>query len=343
MGVWALPNANSLDVVSGIRAALPEIERNLPSGVKLSVPYDSTKYIRDAIKDVITTLLETIAIVIVVIYLFIGSLRSIIVPVVAIPLSLVGATTIMIALGFTINLLTLLAIVLAVGLGVDDAIVMLENIERHIRDGMEPKQAALVGARELVGPTIAMTITLAAVYAPIGIQGGLTGALFKEFAFTLSGAVIISGLVALTLSPMMSSKLIPPRGAREGRFKHLVEDRLGRLGARYQSALRVVLDNRAVVLAAAIFVTVLLVPLYLFSAKELAPREDQGVLFGIVQGAPDATIEQMMLSASEVHKAYASIPEYLGSFQLTNPGFGFSGVVVKPWSERSRTIFEIDH
>jgi multidrug efflux pump len=342
MGIWALPNANSLDVVSGVRAALPELERNLPSGVTLSVPYDATKYIRDAIKDVITTLLETIAIVIVVIYLFIGSLRSIIVPIVAIPLSLVGATTIMLAFGFTINLLTLLAIVLAVGLVVDDAIVMLENIERHIREGMEPKQAALVGARELVGPTIAMTITLAAVYAPIGIQGGLTGALFKEFAFTLSGAVVISGLVALTLSPMMSSKLIPPRGEVEGDFKLLVEDRLARLGAWYQRSLRVVLGQRWVVLALAIFVTVLLVPLYLFSTKELAPREDQGVLFGIVQGAPHATIEQMMLSTDQVHQAYASIPEYRGSFQLTSPGFGFSGIVVKPWSERSRTIFEIE-
>jgi multidrug efflux pump len=342
MGVWVLPNANSLDVVKAVRDVLPEISRNLPSGVTLTVPYDATNYIRDSIKEVMITLTETIAIVILIIYLFMGSFRSVLVPVVAIPLSLVGATTIMLAFGFTINLLTLLAIVLAVGLVVDDAIVMLENVERHVREGAKPIPAAIAAARELIGPTIAMTITLAAVYAPIGIQGGLTGALFKEFAFTLSGAVVISGIVALTLSPMMSSKLIPPRGTTESQFKKRVEENLSKLKERYEKMLRTVMTYRPAVITAAICTVLLIVPLYLFSMKELAPREDQGVLFGIVQGPPDATLEQMRLSTTQVHEAYSSVPEYRGSFQLTGPGFGFSGLVLKPWSERRRTQFEIE-
>src|SRR5918996_468521 len=205
MGVWVLPTANSLDVIGRVREAVPEIEAQLPVGMKLGIPYDSTEYIRDAIQEVITTLGETLLIVIVVIFLFLGSFRAVIIPVVAIPISLVGAVFLMLVAGFTINLLTLLAIVLSVGLVVDDAIVMVENIERHLHEGQRPVRAAIEAARELVGPIVAMTITLAAVYAPIGIQGRLTGALFREFAFTLAGAVIVSGVVALTLSPMMGA------------------------------------------------------------------------------------------------------------------------------------------
>lgn len=342
MGIWVLPTANALDVVQGVRDVLPEIQKNLPSGVTLTVPYDATKYIRDAISEVITTLIETILIVIVIIYLFIGSFRSVLVPVVAIPLSLIGATIIMLACGFTINLLTLLAIVLSVGLVVDDAIVMLENVERHVREGMKPIPAALMAARELLGPTIAMTITLAAVYAPIGIQGGLTGALFREFAFTLAGAVLISGVVAVTLSPMMSSRLVKETKVHKNRYTKGVDEGLVRFKAWYHDALRYVLTQRTFVLVCTAGAILLIIPLYLFSSKELAPREDQGVLFGIVKGAPDATLEQMKLSTGRVHEAYASIPEYRGSFQLTNPGFGFSGLVTKPWSDRSRTIFEIE-
>ena len=342
MGIWVLPTANALDVVQGVRDVLPEIQKNLPSGVTLTVPYDATKYIRDAISEVITTLTETILIVIVIIYLFIGSFRSVLVPVVAIPLSLIGATIIMLSCGFTINLLTLLAIVLSVGLVVDDAIVMLENVERHVREGMKPMPAALTAARELLGPTIAMTITLAAVYAPIGIQGGLTGALFREFAFTLAGAVLISGVVAITLSPMMSSRLVKETKIHKNRYTKGVDEGLVRFKAWYHDALRYVLTQRTFVLVCTAGAILLIIPLYLFSSKELAPREDQGVLFGIVKGAPDATLEQMKLSTGRVHEAYASIPEYRGSFQLTNPGFGFSGLVTKPWSDRSRTIFEIE-
>lgn len=341
MGVWVLPNANSLDVVKRVREVLPHIEANLPSGASLVIPYDATKYIRDSIKEVLSTLTETILIVIAVIFLFIGSLRAVLVPVVAIPLSLVGAAILMLSCGFTINLLTLLAVVLAVGLVVDDAIVMLENVERHVNEGMEPIPAAIRAARELFGPTVAMTITLAAVYAPIGIQGGLTGALFKEFAFTLAGAVVFSGVVALTLSPMMASRLVR-RAEGENTFKHRVDAFLDRLRERYGQALRVVLRYRPAVVIASAWLAVLIVPFYMFAMKELAPREDQGVLFGIVQGAPNATIEQMELSTRQVHEIYKSFPEYRGSFQLTSPGFGFSGLVTKPWSERSRTVHEME-
>src|SRR2546423_358390 len=208
MGVWVLPTANSLEVIKKVREAIPEIRAQLPAGMKVGIPYDSTEYIQDSIKEVLHTLSETLLIVIIVIFLFLGSIRSVLIPIIAIPISLIGAVFLMLVAGFTINLLTLLAIVLSVGLVVDDAIVMVENVERHLQMGKSPFQAAKDAARELVGPIIAMTITLAAVYAPVGIQGGLTGALFREFAFTLAGAVIVSGIVALTLSPMMGSKLL---------------------------------------------------------------------------------------------------------------------------------------
>jgi multidrug efflux pump len=216
IGVWVLPNANSLDVIARVKAELPAIEKNLPAGMQLNIPYDATEYIRDALGEVTKTLLETVLIVVIVIFLFIGSLRSVLVPVIAIPLSLIGVGSLMILFGFTLNLLTLLAIVLAVGLVVDDAIVMLENVERHVGEGIAPMEAAIKAARELAGPTIAMTITLAAVYTPIAFQGGLTGTLFKEFALTLAGAVFISGIVALTLSPMMSAKLVKKHHSATG-------------------------------------------------------------------------------------------------------------------------------
>src|SRR5579872_882665 len=216
MGIWVLPTANSLEVIKDVRKALPAIEQQLPTGMKLGIPYDSTEYIQDAINEVLHTLTETLLIVVVVIFLFLGSFRSIAIPIVTIPISLIGAVFLMLVAGFTINLLTLLAIVLSVGLVVDDAIVMVENVERHLHLGKSPFFAARDAARELLGPIIAMTITLAAVYTPVGIQGGLTGALFREFAFTLAGAVIISGVVALTLSPMLGSKLLRAGDAEKG-------------------------------------------------------------------------------------------------------------------------------
>ena len=248
MGVWPLPNANTLDVVRGVREAMPEIESRLPAGMKAGIAYDSTVYIESAIYDVLKTLSETLLIVIIVIFLFMGSLRTVIIPVVAIPISLVGAVFLMMLAGFTINLLTLLAIVLAVGLVVDDAIVVVENVERHLQEGETPMEAALKGARELVGPIIAMTITLAAVYTPIGIQGGLTGALFREFAFTLAGAVIVSGVVALTLSPMMSSKLLREGDSERG-FAGWINRRFDQLRNAYMRVLAATVVNRWAVIA----------------------------------------------------------------------------------------------
>lgn len=342
MGVWVLPNANSLDVIREVRKILPSIETNLPSGLSLGIPYDATKYIEDSISEVLKTLSETILIVILVIYLFIGSFRAVLVPVVAIPLSLVGGAALMYAMGFTLNLLTLLAIVLAVGLVVDDAIVMLENIERHAHKGKRPLEAAIIAARELVGPIISMTITLAAVYAPIGIQGGLTGALFKEFAFTLAGAVIVSGFVALTLSPMMSSKLVKAND-QGSRFKKKVEAFFAKLNANYRSLLQSLLKNhRFTIISAALLFALCVFPLYMFSIKELAPREDQGIVFGIVQASPNSSLDQTTLYTEKVAKIFESFPEYKTSFQLTGPTFGFSGMVTKPWAQRTRTTQELE-
>ena len=340
MGIWVLPNANSLDVIKRVREAIPGIEARVPSGMKVGVPYDATAYIEDALNEVIHTLLETIAIVIIVIFLFIGSFRAVIVPVVAIPLSLIGATTLMLAFGFTINLLTLLAIVLAVGLVVDDAIVMLENVERHVQEGKSPYDAAILAARELIGPTIAMTITLATVYAPIGIQGGLTGTLFKEFAFTLAGAVVISGIVALTLSPMMSSKLLKSE-EHKSKFKNFVDATFDKVRNLYEKALRTSLTVRPAVITAAVMISFCLVPFYMFSMKELAPREDQGILFSIIQTSPNSSLDQTLLYTKAVTDVYESFPEYEKSFQVTGPIFGFSGLITKPWSQRKRTIMDM--
>src|SRR5512145_2954502 len=259
MGVWVLPTANSLDVVGKVREAIPGIQAQLPVGMKVGIPFDSTEYIRDAIDEVLTTLTETLVIVIVVIFLFLGSVRAVIIPVVAIPISLVGAVFLMLVAGFTINLLTLLAIVLSVGLVVDDAIVMVENIERHLHAGKPAHRAAIDAARELIGPIIAMTITLAAVYTPVGIQGGLTGALFREFAFTLAGAVLVSGVVALTLSPMMGSKLLRAGDTERG-FAGFINRRFERLRARYTRSLAGMLQYRPVVLVLWLIVAALMVP-----------------------------------------------------------------------------------
>src|SRR5216117_834048 len=308
MGIWVLPNANSLDVIKRVRAALPDIQAQLPAGMKLGIPYDATEYIQDAINEVLSTLTETLLIVIVVIFLFLGSFRAVLIPIVAIPISLVGAVFLMLVAGFTINLLTLLAIVLSVGLVVDDAIVMVENVERHLHSGKSAVRAAIDAARELVGPIIAMTITLAAVYTPLGIQGGLTGALFREFAFTLAGAVIVSGVVALTLSPMMSSKLLRP-GSSERGFAGWINRRFETVRRMYSGMLASTLRYRPVVLVLWIIVAALIVPFYMFSQRELAPAEDQGVVFSIVQAVPNSTIEQTRLFTAQIYDVYRSFPE----------------------------------
>jgi multidrug efflux pump len=340
MGIWVLPTANSLDVIKHVRDALPAIRAQLPQGMKVGVPYDSTAYIQDAINEVLHTLTETLLIVVFVIFLFLGSFRSVLIPVIAIPISLIGAVFLMLVAGFTINLLTLLAIVLSVGLVVDDAIVMVENVERHLHLGKSPYQAALDAARELVGPIVAMTITLAAVYTPVAIQGGLTGALFREFAFTLAGAVIVSGFVALTLSPMMGSKLLREGGNQRG-LAGIINRYFERVRILYMRWLGGTLRYRPVVLTLWVIVALLMIPFYMFSQRELAPAEDQGVVFAVIQGSPNATLDQTNLFAQQMYDVYHSFPESDSIFQITSPNGGFGGMVTKPWSQRKKTAQQL--
>ena len=340
MGVWVLPNANSLEVIRHVRQALPGLQAQLPTGMKLGVPYDSTAYIQDAIDEVLHTLTETLLIVVIVIFLFLGSFRSVLIPVVAIPISLIGAVFLMLIAGFTINLLTLLAIVLSVGLVVDDAIVMVENVERHLHMGKTSFVAARDAARELVGPIISMTITLAAVYAPIGIQGGLTGALFREFAFTLAGAVLVSGFVALTLSPMMGSKLLREGDTDRG-FAGMINRHFERVRGFYTRTLSGTLRYRPVVLTLWAIVALLMIPFYMFSQHELAPAEDQGVVFGVIQSSANATLDQTNLFTKEIYDVYRSFPESDSVFQITSPSGGFGGMVTKPWSQRKKTTQQL--
>jgi multidrug efflux pump len=340
MGIWVLPNANSLDVIRRVRAAIPGIQEQLPAGMTVGIPYDSTRYIEDAIREVLKTLAETLLIVVLVIFLFLGTVRGLIIPVVAIPISLIGAVFLMSLFGFTINLLTLLAIVLSVGLVVDDAIVMVENIERHLHQGEKPMKAALAAARELVGPIIAMTITLAAVYTPIALQGGLTGSLFREFAFTLAGAVVVSGFVALTLSPMMGSKLLRSGDTERG-FAGWVNHRFDSVRAWYTRTLGGTLKYRPVVLTLWALVILLIFPFYMFSQHELAPVEDQNVVFGIVQAAPNATLDQTDMHTQEVYNVYNSLPEKENTFQIMFPSGGFGGMVTKPRSERKKSTSQL--
>jgi multidrug efflux pump len=340
MGIWVLPTANSLEVIKNVRQTLPGIEKQLPAGMKLGVPYDSTEYIQDAINEVLHTLGETLLIVVIVIFLFLGSFRSVLIPVVAIPISLIGAVFLMLVAGFTINLLTLLAIVLSVGLVVDDAIVMVENVERHLHMGKSSFQAAKDAARELVGPIIAMTITLAAVYAPIGIQGGLTGALFREFAFTLAGAVVVSGIVALTLSPMMGSKLLRAGDTEHG-FAGMINRHFDSFRRLYIRLLSGTLQYRPVVLTLWGIVAALMIPFYMFSQRELAPEEDQGVVFGVIQSSANSTLDQTNLFSKQVYEVYHAFPESASIFQITNPNGGFGGMVTKPWSQRKKTAQQL--
>jgi multidrug efflux pump len=340
MGIWPLPNANSLDVIDLVKKEMLNVQGDLPSGMQGRIAYDSTDYINNAITEVLKTLGDTMLIVIVIIFLFLGSFRSVFIPVITIPLSLIGAVFLMQVFGFTINLLTLLAIVLSVGLVVDDAIIVVENVERHIRKGLTPFDAAIVGARELVGPIIAMTVTLAAVYAPIGLQGGLTGALFREFAFTLAGAVTISGIVALTLSPMMSAKLLKPGLAERG-LAGRINRGFDRLKDLYGRLLDQTLKSRPAVYVVWIVISLLAIPMFRMSPLELAPAEDQGVIFGILDAAANSTLEQTSRYAAAANEIFMGEPETRFTFQITRPSSGFGGMVVKPWSERKRTVFEI--
>ncbi|MBA3849430.1 MAG: multidrug efflux protein [Opitutus sp.] len=343
MGIFVLPNANSLDVARRVRAEIENLQQRFPVGFTGGIAYDGTKYIDSAIKEVVKTLSETLLIVVLVIFLFLGSLRSALIPIIAIPVSLIGAIFLMQVFGFTINLLTLLAIVLSVGLVVDDAIVVVENVERHLREGRTPLDAALVGARELVGPIVSMTVTLAAVYAPIAFQGGLTGSLFREFAITLAGAVMISGIVALTLSPMLASQLLHNAADEEKGFVGVVNHAFDRLKAAYGRALDGTLRARGVIYATWGLITLLIFPLFILSSMstELAPTEDQGVVFSVLNTPANSNIDQSSKFAARVNDVYFNVPEAEFSFQVTLPTGGFSGVVVKPWDQRQRDIYHI--
>jgi multidrug efflux pump len=337
MGVWVAPNANSLDVMKAVNKEMEAIKSELPAGLSATVAYDSTEYINAAIVEVVRTLTETLVIIVIVIFLFLGFSRSAFIPVVAIPLSLVGALFIMQVCGFSLNLLTLLSIVLCVGLVVDDAIVMVENIERHIQEGMKPFPAAITAARELAGPILAMTVTLASVYIPIGLQGGLVGSLFREFAITLAGAVTISAIVAITLSPMLGARMLKPHTGTNAPL----EKPFARFRAWYVRKLAVTLNNRPGVYVFWLGIALMCVPLYNMSTKELAPVEDQGIIFGIVESQANATIDQSSFYGKQVNEAFMRIPETDFTFQLTMPTNGFAGLVAKPWQDRDRGIQDV--
>jgi multidrug efflux pump len=340
IGIQVAPAANLLDVIAGVHKVFPDIHAQLPAGLRGQIVYDSTEFVNAAIRDVVRTLVEALLIVNVVVFLFLGSLRSVVIPMVAIPLSLVGTFTMMLALGLSINLLTLLALVLAIGLVVDDAIIVVENVNRHLEEGKTPYQAAIEGARELGRPIIAMTVVLVAVYIPIAFQGGLTGALFTEFAFTLVGTVTISAVVALTLSPMMSSRLLKPHGISRGwqeRFVDFLDHRFGALRRGYERRLHGSLNYLPVTGVFALLVLSSIYFLYATAKSELAPQEDQGVVIASSTLAPDATLQQKVLYAEQVYKIFRQFPETDHVFQINSPGVVVAGMVLKPWDARPRT------
>ncbi len=336
IGITPTPTANPLTVISDIRKAFPAIEHAFPPSLTGTIVYDATDFIRASIKEVISTIIEAALIVVVVIFLFLGSLRSVLIPIVTIPLSLIGVCTFMLFLGYSINLLTLLAFVLAIGLVVDDAIVVVENIHRHIEEGLAPIDAALIGAREIATPIIAMTITLAAVYAPIGFMEGLTGVLFKEFAFTLASAVIISGIVALTLSPMMCSKILS-KEISSGRFVKFLDKQFNQLKNRYKQSLHNVLDTRSMMLVLATVVLLMLPYLYNHTAKETAPEEDQGFFFVVGIAPQYATINYIEAYTKPFDAIYRGFPS--DHYFTINAAQPFSGMVLKPWGERQQSQF----
>ena len=340
LSVWPLPSSNELDVARLLEARLKSIRPTLPAGIDMKLAYNGTYYMDHAIKEITKTLGETIAIVALVVFLFMGSFRSVLVPLMAMPISLIGACIAMYLFGFSLNLLTILAIVLAVGLVVDDAIVMVENVERHIRMGKTPINAALIGARELFTPIVSMTITLAAVYTPIGFQGGLTGMLFKEFAFTLAAAVVVSGIVAVTLSPIASAVLVTPNG-KENFFARWVNARFDSLRALYGRVLDSMLQVPIAFAICALLVGAAAYPLYLQSRKELAPTEDEGIVFAFVQSAPDSSLDYTLKGFDETAAAFLSVKEAKFFFQVAQTSSGFGGIQVQNWEDRTRTTADI--
>src|SRR5471032_722254 len=343
IGIKVAPEANILDVAKRVRVAFPPIREQLPNGLTGQIVYDSTEFINTSISEVIKTLVEALVIVTIVIFLFLGSFRAVIVPVIAMPLSLIGTFFVMLILGYSINLLTLLAIVLAIGLVVDDAIIVVENVDRHMKEGMKPYDAAIKAARELGSPILAMTVVLIAVYVPIGFQGGLTGALFTEFAFTLAGAVAVSGIVALTLSPMMCARFF--RASQdEGKFVKAIDRVFDKVHSGYLRLLHSLLNTYPVLLVMGLILFLVLGLMFKMSQSELAPEEDQGLVLSQVVGAPTATSDQMQTYAKQVFDIAHSMPEYQQMFQITgvpsiNAGIG--GVLLKPWDQRTRSAKQV--
>ncbi|MSO97872.1 MAG: multidrug efflux protein [Rhodospirillaceae bacterium] len=343
VGISPTPSGNPLEVSAGIHKIIPEIQRTMPPSLKFALPYDVADFIQASINEVAKTLIESMLIVIVVIFLFLGSFRSVLIPIVTIPLSIIGVAVFMLAVGFSINLLTLLAMVLAIGLVVDDAIVVVENVYRHIEEGYTPLQAALLGAREIVGPVIAMTITLAAVYAPIGFLGGLTGALFREFAFTLAGAVIISGIIALTLSPMMCSMFLRAHGT-ESKFAAAVDRVFAAVTAWYVRQLRRSLDFRPVTALFAVAVMVSVVYMFFNIRQELAPAEDQGVVLAQIAAPEYTNLDYTTAYGRKLDDILATYPEVRSRFIMFGRGGvggGIAAMDLKPWSERNRSAMQI--
>ena len=339
LGIQIVPSASLLTVIDSVKAVLPGIQQQLPGGIHSAVVYDSTVFVQSSINEVERSLGETILIVTLVVFLFLGSPRSVVIPVVAIPLSLIGTFAAMLVFGFSINLLTLLALVLAIGLVVDDAIIVVESVSRHLEAGMTPRDAAIRAARELANPIIAMTIVLVAVYVPIGFQGGLTGALFTEFAFTLVGAVTVSAIVSLTLSPMMSGALLKPRAGTTGLVRWLedaIDGTLGRLQRGYQRSLRSSLRTAPITLLFAAIVVGSIYFLYSTADSELAPQEDQGVVILLPTSAPDATLQQKELYAQQVEDIMVKLPEAQDTFQIESPQQSIGGATLKPWDQRTR-------
>ncbi len=345
IGIQVAPAANLLEVIKRVRDVFPAIQAQLPQGLDGRIVYDSTKFVNSSIDEVVKTIVEALVIVTLVVFAFLGSLRSVVIPTIAIPLSLVSTFTVMLILGFSINLLTLLALVLAIGLVVDDAIIVVENVNRHLEQGMRPMEAAIVAARELANPIIAMTVVLVAVYVPIGFLGGLTGALFTEFAFSLVGAVTISAVVALTLSPMMCSRMLKPHDpAGRGWEAHLVlwlDRAFESLHKRYERLLHRTLDYVPVTTAFALIVLGSIYFLYAGAKSELAPQEDQGVLIASSTGAPDSTLQQRSLYTRQIYQTFASHPENDHVFQLDVPGRTIAGMVLKPWDQRTRSAAQL--
>ncbi|MFT5209536.1 MAG: multidrug efflux pump [Flavobacterium sp.] len=340
LAVYGLPGVNELEIGNRLYTVLDEVNATLPDGVSILMGFDGTLYMRDAIREIFITLVETVLLVGIVVLLFMGSIRSALVPLVTIPISLLGAIALMMAMGFSFNLLTILAIVLSVGLVVDDAIVVVENVSRFMREGMSRKQAALASSRQLLTPIIGMSVTLAAVYVPIGFLSGLTGVLIKEFAFTLAVAVLISGMIALTLSPIMSAYASHTRG-QEGAMTRWVNTRFERLQKRYEILLTHSLDWTPQILAFALLFSLLTIPFLMMSQQELAPIEDENSIFVISTPPPEASLAYTHEHMFDVVHVMNNLPKATYMWQIVNPGGAVGGQQFVDPSERDFTTLDM--